>query len=117
MLALFWERLWPALWPPLGVLGLFLALALFDLLPRLPGWLHATLLAAFLLAFLGVAAKALGRMVLPKRADAKHRLERGSGFDHRPLSSLEDELAAPRGDAEARTLWSAHRERLLPTFC
>jgi hypothetical protein len=38
--ALFWEKLWPGLWPALGVTGLFLALALFDLLPGLPLWLH-----------------------------------------------------------------------------
>ena len=45
--ALIWEALWPAFWPLLGVCGLFLALALFDLLPLLPGWLHAGALAAF----------------------------------------------------------------------
>ena len=38
---LAWEALWPALWPSVGVACLFLSLALFDVLPILPGWLHA----------------------------------------------------------------------------
>ena len=33
--ALMWERVSPACWPALGVLGLFLVLGLFDLLPNL----------------------------------------------------------------------------------
>ena len=112
-LALFWERLWPALWPPLGVLGLFLALALLDLLPRLPGWLHLALLAAFAIAFVLGLARAVRRVSPPDRAEAKHRLEQNSGFAHRPLSSLEDELATPRGDPGSQALWRAHRRRLL----
>ncbi len=42
--ALLWERVWPACWPALAVLGGFLVLGLFDLLPLLPGPLHAALL-------------------------------------------------------------------------
>ena len=45
--ALFWEKLWPGLWPALGVAGVFLVVALFDLLPSLPVWAHAVLLALF----------------------------------------------------------------------
>ncbi len=65
--ALFWERLWPALWPLTGVIGLFLALALVDVLPRLPCWLHIVLLLA-----IGLAAGApdwsqrLQRAVMPE---------------------------------------------------
>ena len=44
-LALFWEQLWPALLPALTLAGVFLALALFDVLPLLPGWLHGLVLA------------------------------------------------------------------------
>src|SRR5947207_6587646 len=51
--ALFWERLWPAAWPALCVVGIFAVLALFDLLPLLLGMVHAALLAAFAVAFLG----------------------------------------------------------------
>ena len=31
--ALIWERLWPRLWPTAGIVGTFIALALFDVLP------------------------------------------------------------------------------------
>ena len=46
-LVLWWERLWPAFWPAVGTAGLFLAVALFDILPALPSWLHALLLVGF----------------------------------------------------------------------
>ena len=34
---LAWELIWPAAWPAIGIAGVFLALALFDVLPMLPG--------------------------------------------------------------------------------
>ena len=42
--ALFWEGAWPALWPAVQVAGLFLLVALLDILPTLPGWLSFTYL-------------------------------------------------------------------------
>ena len=42
--ALGWENLWPAIWPALGVIGIFAAIAMFDLLPMLPGWAHGAVL-------------------------------------------------------------------------
>jgi uncharacterized protein (TIGR02302 family) len=112
-LALLWERLWLLLWPPLGVLGLFLGLALLDVLPLLPGWLHLVVLAAFLLALVAGLARGARRLALPRPEEAQHRLERDSGLDHRPLSSLQDELVTPANDPESRDLWQAHRQRLL----
>ena len=44
---LYWEHLWPRLWPVVGIAGLFLGLALMDLLPHLPFWLHVLVLAGF----------------------------------------------------------------------
>ena len=38
-LALAWERLWPALWPAVGAAGVYLLLALTDVLPLIAGWL------------------------------------------------------------------------------
>ena len=52
-LAIYWERLWPALWPVVGLLGLFVALALLDIPPHLPGWLHFALLLAFAISVFG----------------------------------------------------------------
>src|SRR5665213_2459975 len=88
--ALAWERLWPGLWPAMGVVGVFLALALFDLPSRLPAPLH--------LAFLAAAASLLGWALyrffqhfhLPDRNAARRRIETASGLAHRPLATLED---------------------------
>ena len=69
--------------------GAFVAVALFDVLPDLSGWLHIGVLAA---------RRGAGRLSLlawygfrrPTGADAKRRLERESGLDHRPLTAIED---------------------------
>jgi uncharacterized protein (TIGR02302 family) len=112
--ALFWERLWPALWPVFGVVGGFLAVALLDLLPGLPGWLHAAVLLG-VVAALGVtlwrAAKAL--LGLPPKDAARRRLEVDSGLAHRPLFALDDKLATDPRDRAGAALWEAHRLRLL----
>ena len=71
-LVLWWERLWPALWPAAGVAGLFLAFALFDLLPVLPEWLHGLALAGFAAAF----GYALWRNYRPATKRPLHRVRR-----------------------------------------
>ena len=49
---LAWEQIWPALWPATGIAGLFIAIALFNVLPSLGGWLHAlVILLLFAVAF------------------------------------------------------------------
>ncbi|HEY8013036.1 MAG TPA: DUF4175 family protein, partial [Dongiaceae bacterium] len=53
-LALTWEGVWRAIWPALTLAGLFLALALSDLLPDLNGYLHIGVLAAFAIGFAGL---------------------------------------------------------------
>jgi uncharacterized protein (TIGR02302 family) len=110
--ALIWERLWPALWPALAVLGVFLVLALFDLLPLLPGAVHVVLLivAGGLLAQALVSA--IRRFHLPDRGAERRRIEQASGLAHRPLTALDDRLSG--GDDPATlALWQAHRERML----
>lgn len=109
--ALLWERLWPRLWPLVTILGLFLALALLDVLPRLPGWLHLVVLAAFAAAALAALARAVRGTHLPERAECRHRLERDSAVSHRPLSALEDRMAGGGDDALARALWAEHQRR------
>ena len=111
-LALFWERLWPALWPAVGVGGIFLALALFDVLPGLPGWLHFLVLIAFL-GLLGFALRrAVMSLAVPGAAASRRRLETKSGLEHRPLSVLGDELATGENDPEIRALWHLHQKRM-----
>ncbi len=110
-LALLVESVWPPLWPAFGILGVFFVLALFGLLPALPGWLHALALLGFIAALIWSLRRALRQMRLPEEGAALRRLERDSGLEHRPLSGLDDDLATD-DDPEARALWEAHRRRL-----
>lgn len=107
---LLWERLWPLVLPPLCLAGLFVAFALLDLGPMLPGWLHGLVLAGTAggLAYLGVRAAI--RLRLPGWAEAARRLERDSGLTHRPLDALYDHPAAD--DPLALALWHAHQRRM-----
>jgi uncharacterized protein (TIGR02302 family) len=108
--ALLWEALGPALWAPLTLVGGFLALALFNPLPSLPGWLHAVLLVLWLGAVIVTAARGLRRLALPSKAEALRRLERDSDLPHRPLSTLRDRPAGE--DPMAMALWRLHQERV-----
>lgn len=110
--AVLWERLWPRLWPFACTAGAFLAVALFDVLPRLPGWLHSALLAAGAAALLAALAWAWPVLRPVRRAAARSRLERDSGLVDRPLAAMEDHLAAGRDDLLAEALWRHHRLRM-----
>jgi len=111
-LSLTWERLWPALWPATALAGVFVIAALLELFNYLPIWLHAGLVIAFLIGFLAALQKAVTRLPRIKDIQAKHHIEQASGFDHRPLTALDDSLAAGQGDAQARALWRAHLNRM-----
>jgi len=110
--ALLWERLWPALMPPAALAGLFLALALSDVLPGLDGYVHTALLAVFALAFLGLLYHGLKGFSWPSEPAARRRIELSSGLPHRPLEALQDSLAGGRGDPLATRLWDLHRKRI-----
>ncbi len=110
--ALFWERLWPAIWPAALTAGLFVVVALLDLLPALPGWLHALLLLGFAGAFLYLLWRGLARFRAPDLGAAARRLERDGGVRHRPLAALFDRPAG-LSDSAATSLWQAHRKRLV----
>ncbi|ADZ68565.1 TIGR02302 family protein [Polymorphum gilvum] len=110
-LALFWERLWPALYPPLIVLGLFVGLSWIGLWLALPGWARWPLVAAFAAAFLW-SARGLAAVRWPRREEALHRVERASGYDHRPLTAIEDDISAGSSDPAALALWDMHKRRM-----
>ena len=111
-LALFWEAAWPALWPSVGVAGLFLSLALLDILPSLGFALHLAALVLFLGVFLFLTVRNLRRLRLPEARAALRRLETASGLGHRPLSGLQDTLGSNPKDPMAQALWQAHQSRL-----
>ncbi len=107
--AILIETLWPALWLPLTVVGIFVALALLNVPPLLPGWLHLGLLALVLAIVAGLLVRTLWRIRLPDDAAADRRLEARSGLIHRPLSVLSDRPATE--DAAALALWQVHAAR------
>ncbi len=108
--ALAWEQLWPALWPAAGVAGLFIAVALFNVLPALGGWLHALVLLLFAAAFAAALLVGARRIRLPDDAAALRRLERDSGLTHRPLAAVRDNLASGSDPASVE-LWRLYQER------
>ncbi len=112
-LALLWERVWPAVWPAVGVLGVFSALALLDVFSALPGWLHIVLLVGFVVALGRALVHAVALVRMPTAEEARRRLETASGFDHRPLTLIDDSLFVGRGDAQSEALWNVHRKRML----
>jgi hypothetical protein len=108
-LALLWESIWPRAWPVLGVIGLFLVLALSGVFLLLSPLAHLTLLAVLIAALLVALARARRGFALPGIPEADRRLERASGLPHRPLATLQDRPAG--GDATALALWQAHQAR------
>lgn len=110
--ALAWERAWPLILPPLALAGAFLAVALFDILPALPGWLHALMLSLWAGGLAFLVARVPLRLRLPCRDEAARRLERDSELCHRPLAALADRMAGSGDDPLALALWQAHRRRM-----
>ncbi len=108
--ALLWESLLPAIWIPAAIAGTFLALALLNLLPLLPGWLHLLALLLFAAAFGLTLWRGLRRFRAPDEPAARRRLERDSGLPHRPLQTLRDRPAG--NDPIAAELWRLHQERV-----
>ncbi len=111
-LTLLWEAVAPRLLPILAVVAVFVAVALADVLPALPGWLHALALFGFAAGLAIVARRAWRGMRPITRDAARHRLERDSGLEHRPLTAIEDALATGGEDAGTRAMWQAHVARM-----
>lgn len=107
--AQLWENVWPRLWPAACLVGAFVAVALFDLLPLLPSWLHALTLAAFTVAGIAALLYAIPGLKLVSETAARRRLERDSDLAHQPLSAMNDSIAAGRGNPVAEALWDRHR--------
>ncbi len=108
--ALWFERLWPAVWPALGVIGGYLCLGLLDVPAMLPPWPRATLFVLTLVAAAFLLWHGLRRFARPDLGAADRRLERDSGLRHRPLSTLADRPAAATPEQEA--LWREHLSRV-----
>jgi uncharacterized protein (TIGR02302 family) len=110
-LSLLWERSWPHLWPVVAIIGLFITFALFNLLPLLPGWLHAIVLIGFALALALITWRSIGSIRLPDATSATRKLETDSNLAHRPLTTIADRPATGVVDAQTAQLWQAHLDR------
>ena len=113
VLALWFERAWPAAWPVLGVLGIAGCVALLDIPRSLPGWAHVVSLAGFAAALAATLLLAARRVRVPDAAAADRRMERASGLSHRPLAVLTDQPAAMGAGAGGAALWRAHVGRAM----
>lgn len=111
-LALAWERAWPALWPACAAVLAFMVLALFDVLPLLPAWLHALVLLALAATFTIYLWRAVRAFVPPGRGAARRRVELASALEHRPLQALTDDIAAGAEDPQSQALWRLHQQRM-----
>src|SRR5205085_10404686 len=84
--AVLWERVWIALWPGIGLIGLYLVLALLGALDLLPAALRVALL--FIIG--GVLFRSFwlsfDPVKMPGWFDGARRLERDSGLANRPLT-------------------------------
>jgi len=109
--ALLWERLWPRLWPVIGVVGAFIALALLDVFPMMPFWLHGMALAGFAAVSAWALYAGTKTLHLPTLEDVRNRIERDSHLDHRPLAVLDDEDVSKASNRITAALWDEHRRR------
>ena len=108
--ALWFEQVWPAVWPAMGLLGGFVVVALLDLPSFLPPWPRVAFSALAMLATAALLWLGLRRVVAPGPDAVDRRLERASGLKHRPLSALQDRPVIDT--AEAASIWAVHQGRL-----
>ena len=109
--ALWWERLWPALVPPLGIAALFVAASWLGAFATLPSSARLVALAAFAAAGLASLIP-LARIAPPGPVERLRRIDRDSNARHGLASAWADHLGAGKADGATRLLWEAHRRRL-----
>ncbi|WP_305986680.1 TIGR02302 family protein [Roseibium sp. MMSF_3544] len=109
-LALFVERFWRALLPVLVVIGIFVGLSWLGLWLVLPAFAGPIGVILFVAA-VAWSAKGLLHLRWPSRDDALHRVEASSGYKHRPLTTLEDELSVGANDPATQAIWAVHQRR------
>ncbi|HYZ39547.1 MAG TPA: TIGR02302 family protein, partial [Stellaceae bacterium] len=101
----------PACWSALAALAVFLILGLFDVLPNLPGLMHAAVLLALAAALAVGLAAAARHAAFPNVFAGRRRIEKASGLQHRPLQALADRPSGPI-DPQSADLWRAHIRRM-----
>jgi uncharacterized protein (TIGR02302 family) len=113
-LGLVWESVWPLAAPFIGLAALFAAVSWLGLWRIVPDPARVVILVAFAAALVVFLVRAL-RFQTPTRSAAFARVEHATGVEHRPATSLSDNIANG-GDPTTEALWLAHRRRLLATM-
>jgi uncharacterized protein (TIGR02302 family) len=103
---LWFERIWPAIAPALGLLAALVCIALLNVPRLLPPLVHLGVLAVAAIAFVLLLVFGLRRVRKPLPAEADRRLEQDSGLRHQPLAVLADRPAGGGG-----AVWAAHVAR------
>ena len=111
--AILWERLWRASWPATGILGVFIAAALFNVFENVPQGVHLGVLFVAMLAAGALLHGNLKNFAVPRWEDGARRVEQDSRLAHRPITEGGDRLAVGQGDPWAEELWRAHMRALL----
>ena len=104
------ERVVRAFWPLAAGATLAMAIVLSGLLPELPGWLHAGVLALAGVGLAGLLIRGIRGYRLPDWGEAVRRLD--SGVPLRPASTLADRPAIGLGDPVSEKLWELHLLRV-----
>lgn len=107
-LLMLWERAWPAVWPASGILGLYVAAALFGLTDLFPAALRALVCFGVLCATGYYLVRGFHGWRMPGWEEGARRVERDSALPHRPITERGDRLVVGAGDAFAESLWRAH---------
>ena len=107
---LYWEEAERRFWPALAFALICIAIAATGLLPDLNPWVHTGILSIAGLSFAGLLFQGFRRFTPPTGGQARRRLERVNGLEHRPLETLSDKPSS--GDPIQTALWQEHRRRL-----
>ncbi|MEI8177672.1 TIGR02302 family protein [Aestuariivirga sp.] len=117
-LALNFEGFWALLYWPLLIVAGAAALVIGGVLPLLPVWPRAVLLAALAMALLWslIPLSYFLRSGWASRQDGMRRVEEKSGLAHRPVSALDDKLPDNVTNHVQHVLWREHRLRQLKSL-
>ncbi len=108
---LLWERMLAAFWRLLAWIAAFMGLWLLDLPILTQQPFDTVLLVLFGLGVFWFLIAAYKDFRFPKKIEVRRRLEEDSRLLHRPLASMDDNLANPQKETTKR-LWGLRDSRL-----
>lgn len=109
--AILWEGLWPVVARAAMVACMFLGLSWLGVWTMVADWVRIPALV-LLAAALVYALLPLRHLRWPSSIEAERRIEQASGYRHRPLETLTDDLAVGDRNAASQALWAVHKARV-----